>query len=313
MNNRKKRIAATIIFLIFVTIMASIFYTAFRDITSGKPNWEHSNHADKLPVPAKEEETLLTITQATAGHQMETYVYVDMDHDGAEELIGTYRDDNDIYQTWYCSSDGRTCQLIHQNDGWMDGCNIELLEFDSETHVVMDAYCLFGTSKNYTVIAFKDNVVSCLLSNKYGYVRMTESGDITLDVEAYDAMYDADLGFMIGHTWNDTYLYFDGEVYREYGATEITESEYLRYENSQTLKDMIANTLEQPDTVKTEFSYFIRKNGFMHIQCNIYNDLGTIKYGYYTIRFSDGVLDDQLGEYTEGHMSSHFSDLEVTY
>lgn len=68
MNNRKKRIAATIIFLIFVTIMASIFYTAFRDITSGKPNWEHSNHANKLPVPAKEEETLLTITQTTAGH-----------------------------------------------------------------------------------------------------------------------------------------------------------------------------------------------------------------------------------------------------
>ena len=176
--------------------------------------------------------------------------------------------------------------MIHQNDGWM------------------------AVTLNF--IAFKDNVVSCLLSNKYGYVRMTESGDITLDVEAYDAMYDADFGLM-GHTWNDTYLYFDGEVYKEYGATEITESEYLRYENSQTLKDMIANALEEPDTVKTEFSYFIRKNGFMHIQCNIYNNLGTIKYGYYTIRFSDGVLDDQLGEYTEGHMSSHFSDLEVTY
>lgn len=28
--------------------------------------------------------------EAAAGHQFETYTYVDMDHDGAAEMIGTY-------------------------------------------------------------------------------------------------------------------------------------------------------------------------------------------------------------------------------
>ena len=259
------------------------------------------------------EEKLLTITEDAAGCEMETWAYVDMDHDGSEELIGVCREDGSLcYQTWYCSSDGETCMQVHKNNQGMDACKIELLEFDNETHVVINAYNLMGNSKNYTILALKDNGISCLLSNKYGYVYMTEEGDIILDVEAYDAMYDVDFGFS-GHTWKDTYLYYDGKTYREYGATSLTEDEFLQYENAELLKDMIAGQLTQDDTEMLEYFYLLRKNNILHIQCNVYNSYGSVNYGYYTVRLSGNVLDEQLGEYTEGRMALFFSDLEVTY
>lgn len=256
---------------------------------------------------------LVTIVQAAAGYQLEDYVYLDMDHDGLKELIGVYADDMDIYQTWYCSSDGRKCFLVHRNNDGMDACELELLDLGAETHVVINAYRMMGTGKNYSIIALEGNDISCLVSNNYGYVRMTEQGDIILDVEAYDGMYDAASGVMMAHTWKDTYLYFDGETYREYGAAEITEEEYFGYKNSKSIKDEIVGELRQDDTIKLEFSYFVRKNGIMHIQCNAYNSFGSIQYGYYTIRISGDVLDGELGEYTWGQMASSFSDLDVTY
>lgn len=257
------------------------------------------------------EEELLAIMQATAGHQMESYVYVDMDHDGLKELVGVYPDDMYFYQTWYCSSDGKKCLLVHQNKEEMDACAIELLDLNDETHVVINAYRMIGTGKNYSIISLKGEDISCLASNKYGYVSMTEDGDIVLDVEAYDSMYDPAIQGMIGHTWKDTYLYFDGETYKEYGATEMTETEYLSFKNAQSIKNAIADELTQPDTTKLEYTYFIRKNHILHIQCNVYNSFGTIQYGYYTIRFDGDVLNEQLGEYRAGQMASSFSDWNV--
>lgn len=257
------------------------------------------------------EEELLAIMQATAGHQMESYVYVDMDHDGMKELVGVYPDDMYSYQTWYCSSDGKKCLLVHQNKEEMDACAIELLDLNDETHVVINAYRMIGTGKNYSIISLKGEDISCLASDKYGYVSMTEDGDIVLDVEAYDSMYDPAIQGMIGHTWKDTYLYFDGETYKEYGATEMTETEYLSFKNAQSIKDAIADELTQSDTTKLEYTYFIRKNHILHIQCNVYNSFGTIQYGYYTIRFDGDVLNEQLGEYRAGQMASSFSDWDV--
>ena len=243
--------------------------------------------AAHIEIPDIQETKLLAIMQHAAGCEMETWAYVDMDDDGSEELIGVCREDGSwCYQTWYCSSDGETCMQVHENNQGMDACRIELLEFDND--------------------------ISCLLSNKYGYVYMTEEGDIILDVEAYDAMYDVDFGFS-GHTWKDTYLYYDGKTYREYGATSLTEDEFLQYENAELLKDMIAGQLTQDDTEMLEYFYLLRKNNILHIQCNVYNSYGSVNYGYYTVRLSGNVLDEQLGEYTEGRMASSFSDLEVTY
>ena len=259
------------------------------------------------------EAELLAITESIAKHSMENYVYTDMDHDGANELIGVYCGDMGLYQTWYCSSDGKTCALIHQNDDGMDACEIELLNIGDATHVVLNAYRVMGTGKNYSIIAMRNQEIVCLISNRYGYVSMTDGGDITLNVEAYDGMYDPSIGAMILHTWKNTYLFFDGNTYKEYGATEISEQEFLDYQNSQELKDQIEGELRQSNTTSLEFSYFKRKNGIMHIQCNVYSDSGEIQYGYYTIRYNGNQLNKDLGEYNSGQMAYSFSDLKVVY
>lgn len=259
------------------------------------------------------EAELLAITESIAKHSMENYVYTDMDHDGANELIGVYCGDMGLYQTWYCSSDGKTCALIHQNDDGMDACEIELLNIGDATHVVLNAYRVMGTGKNYSIIAMRNQEIVCLISNRYGYVSMTDGGDITLNVEAYDGMYDPSIGAMILHTWKNTYLFFDGNTYKEYGATEISEQEFLDYQNSQELKDQIEGELRQSNTTSLEFSYFKRKNGIMHIQCNVYSDSGEIQYGYYTIRYNGNQLNKDLGEYNLGQMAYSFSDLKVVY
>lgn len=264
-------------------------------------------------LPPSPEEKLLAVMEEAVGCEMETWAYVDMNHDGSKELLGAYQVKGQ-YFTWYCSSDGETCMEVHHTQGLaMDACRIELLTFENETHVVINVYALMGNSKRYTIMSLKDDDISCLLSDEYGSVYMSEDGDIILDVEAYDAMYDAATGVMLGHTWNDTYLYYDGKTYREYGAKKITENEYLQYENAQLLKDMAAAQLTKDDTVKLEYIYFVRPNNIIHIQCNVYDNYGSIEYGYYTVRYTGNVLDKQLGEYTAGRMASSMSSLEVTY
>lgn len=236
-----------------------------------------------------------------------------MDHDGTNELIGVYSNEMGLYQTWYCSGDGKTCVLVHQNNDGMDACEIELLNIGNETHVVLNAYRMMGTGKNYSIIALRNKEIICLISNKYGYVSMTDDGKVTLNVEAYDGMYDPNIGALIEHTWKNTYLLFDGNEYMEYGATEISESEFMGYENSRELKIKIEDELQQPDTSALEFQYFRRSNGIMHIQCNAYNNSGAVQYGYYTIEYSGKELSTDFGEYNSGQMAPSFSGLEVIY
>ncbi len=260
---------------------------------------------------ALNEAALQDILEVNAGHEMEETLYIDMDYNGKQELIGTYFDDEDLCHAWYCSSDGQTCIQIYQGSNPMDTCTIEILDLGEEAHIALNTCRLLGTWKTCSILALRDEQICCLLSDAYGYVKMTEEGDIVLNVEAYDGMYDPDFG-MNTHTWKDTYLFFDGSDYKEYGATEIPEEEYLTYQNAKTVKDKIDRELRKNDTVFLKYSYYIRKNGIMHIQCDVY-DGDEIQYGYYTVRYEGDVLDENLGEYNPGQMGTSFSDLEVVY
>lgn len=261
---------------------------------------------------------LLTVMEKAAGNRMESYVCVDMDHDGAKEMIGVaYEKSSDSYQTWYCSSDGTDCRLVNQNPWGVDFCRLELLEAGDETHVAVDGFPIMGTAKNHTILALKKGEISCLVSNRYGAVYMSEEGDIILTVDAYDAMYDTflgeDKGILLGHTWKNTYLYFDGKSYKEYGAADMSEEEYLTYENAREIKAQIEQEINPSKKGRVEYRYFRRSNGILHIQCDVYWDNGSIDYQYYTIRFADNVLYAESGVMNAGQMTNYFSDLEVTY
>ncbi len=261
---------------------------------------------------ALSEEELLSIMEESAGHKIEEYVYADMDSDGANELIGVFAIDY-VYNTWYCSSDGSICKKVHENNDFMEDCIIELLTLDGETHVALNAYRIMGTGKNYSILALRNNDITCILSNRYGYVSMTDEGDITLNVEDYDGYYDAASDMLMVHTWKNTYIYFDGKTYKEYGATEIKEEQYLMYKNSSEVKQAINEELSESEPSKIEYSYFIRANGIMHIQCSIYEKSGSILYKYYTLRYNGNTIVKDPDESTTGQMSNSFSSLDVTY
>lgn len=247
------------------------------------------------------ETQLLEIMRSCAGHEMEEWVYTDMDHNGTSELIGIYFDEKNRCQAWYCSNDGQTCMLVYQANSDADTCIIETLDAGDETHVVLNNCCLFGPWNFYSILALKKQDIVCLLSDQRGYVRMTEAGDIALTIEAYDGMYDPDYG-MTTHTWKDTYLFYDGSTYQEYEAAEITEEAFLSYQNAQTVKDEIDSAWRQPDVLSLEYTYYIRDNGILHVQCDVQYKSGEIQYGYYTIRYEDSVLDKKLGKYNPGQM-----------
>lgn len=254
------------------------------------PEWMEFFEAQPLS-----EKELLVKTRATAGYPMMDYVYVDMDHDGLKELIGVAdSDEHETFKIWYCSNDSETCLSVYQNSNWFEDFTIELLEFNNETHVAINFYNLWGTSKKFSIISLKNGEACIRASEEWGYVYMSKNGEILLDVEGYDGIYDPDTGHTYSHTWIDTYLCFDGESYKEYIAYEITESEYLNFINAQDIKDRIADKLTESDTIELEYKYFKRKNNILHIQCNVHQSSGTIYYGYYTVRYSDNVLDEQF-------------------
>ena len=271
---------------------------------------DYSYQREMEPVS---EGDLLSQMQSLAGYQMEEYVYVDMDHDGASELIGVYADYDGIYHAWYCSSDGTDCRMIYEAESPMEECNIELLEYGQETHVAVDTYMNMGTMKYSSVFGMQDHAVECLIFEQWGYISMNDKGEVLLDVEAYDGTYDPDIGVLIGHTWKDTYLFYDGTEYREYGANEISEDEFHAYINADVLLNEIEQELVQENTAWIDYCYFIRANGIIHIQCNVTDAYGFVEYGYYTIRYSGSVLDKELGAYTAGQMEPSFSTLDVVW
>ncbi len=262
------------------------------------------------------EAKLLAALQETAQHVVEDHIYTDMDHDGTKELFGAYLDEKDRWQAGYCSSDGQACAPVPMDMGILrhDCCTLEAMDLGEETHIVFNCWNMIGNEKRYAILALRDQEIVCLVPFQYGYVWMTDAGDILLDVEDYDSMLDpGDDGIMLGHTWKDTYLFYEDGVYKEYGATVITEAEFLAYQNAQTLKDKIEEELREEDTVSMEFLYFKRSNGIMHIQCNVENEFGGISYGYYTVRYEGNVLEKEPGVYNSGRMYPFFSDFEKVY
>lgn len=87
----------------------------------------------------------------------------------------------------------------------------------------------------------------------------------------------------------------------------------IEHDGTGELKGSIGQELTQTDTVDIEYSYFIRANGSLHVQCAVHNISGQISFRYYTLWYSGRQLVGGLGEAGYGQMDSQFSDLEVIY
>lgn len=256
---------------------------------------------------------MLALLDEACGSQIYAYASVDMDKDGENEMIGvTY----ERFSVWYCSSDLENCYMVSEGHSWWyDECNIEQIELDEERHIVIDTYNMLGTGKAYSILALHDKRIEVLVNDNYGYVYMNEKNDIILDVEAYDGVYqkiDDDFWMWTTHTWTDTYLYYEDGRYKEYGAADLPEENFLKYDNARMLLDEIEEENQDEDLVEIRYSYFIRENDIVNIQCEAEHK-ESIEYFHYTYRVNENHLDIEMSK-NYGSMYSSLSQLdEVTY
>ena len=253
---------------------------------------------------------MLALLDEACGSQIYVYVSVDMDKDGEHEMIGVTNDD---FSIWYCSSDLKDCYMVSEGPShWYDDCTIEQIELDEERHIVVDTYNMFGDSKSYSILALHDGEIEILVNDNYGYVYMNEKNDIILDVEAYDGIYEKTLDIWTTHTWTDTYLYYEDGKYKEYGAATLSEKDFLKYDNAQELLDEIEKNNWDETVLEIHYSYFIRENGIVIIQCEEEQE-EYITYYHYTYRVNENHLDVEMG-HNFGIMYPSLSWLdEVTY
>lgn len=269
------------------------------------------------PARQKSEKELLSLVSSRAVGELKEYIYLDMDHDGTKELVSVFNDQSYVLHLWYCNSDGSDCFIVHDMEE-LDYSSLDILEAISETHVALNTGTMMGNNRHYVIIRL-ENKFPILISDQYGYVehfgsvRMTESGEIAHTFESYDGLYDPKLQGFIVHTWKDTFLFFDGNTYKEYGALQISEEVYLQFQNALTIKNLIIAETTKTNTEYLEFSYFLRANGILHIQCNNHASNGEIEYGYYTVRYNGAELDPNLGVYNWGQMSESMSAFEAVY
>lgn len=257
---------------------------------------------------SEEERKLLDSLEKESGQQAETYLYTDMNHDGEKEMVGVTLKDG-RYQIWYISGDGSICEQAGTTVQEMDACELAEMDLGTETHAVINVYNMMGTNKQYSILAIHEDKPELIVSNHYGYVHMNEKGDILLDVEEYDAMYDKETESWLGHTWKNTYLYYNSGVYKEYGAVTLTDEEFMNYDNAEEVKKDIQ---EQNGSDGIVFSYFLRENEILHIQC-VLEEGDYIRYFYYTMNIDGNYLWGDEDNYHEGSMQTSFSELEVTY
>ena len=241
---------------------------------------------------------MLALLDEACGSKIYTYVSVDMDKDGENEMIGVA---NERFSVWYCSSDLKDCYMVSEGPShWYDDCTIEQIEFDEERHIVVNTYNMLGNDKSYSILALHDGGIEILVNDIYGYVYMNEKNDIILDVEAYDGEYEKTLDIWTTHTWKDTYLYYENGSYKEYSAATLSEKEFLKYDNAQELLDEIEKENRNENVLEIHYSYYFRENGIVLIQCEEEQE-EFIAYYHYTFHENENHLDVEMSK-NYGHV-----------
>ena len=206
----------------------------------------------------------------------------DYDGDGSEEafaLIGEASDgvageiivDGEI---WFVT--GSTCRMLCHSVGmgiqsdahYMTVGDTEYILFDDE--FMSESYTRAYYVKDSEAYEFELSGIGSIWGDE------NEPDRFTITDSTYDGMYDAEMGFMVGHTWKKYYFYYDseaGQIY-EYGGTAIdaATAEYL------CGRDLIADLVPEGDTVD---SVFIRGNGLLVINYEHADEDGSIEYFHY--------------------------------
>jgi len=172
-----------------------------------------------------------------------SFDYYDYDSDGIKEAFafaGTAGDDSDvdpiIGELWFINDTG--AQKVSDTDGyWRIN---EIHTFGEYTFAVLSKWFATGDLAYIYGVRngepYKENISGC-----GGGFCQTDDVNFTMTHSAYDGIFDAGLGFSIGHTWKNYYFYWDGQTtsFKEYGGLKITEEQLLQCSGAKAILDEI--------------------------------------------------------------------------
>lgn len=235
------------------------------------------------------EAELVAIVEAACGKALEEYgyVYVDMNKDGAYELVATCNEDY-VHQIWFCSSDGTVCKMINENTWGFRECSLKVADSDKYALVVTQFWPDAGPYAEYIVWRMKGADIECATAGT-GSVSIDDSGVFYETKDAYMSYWDAERQCYSGRSWIIYYKEYDFDankiVYAD--VTQITEAEFYEYDNS----EQIIKTIESDEYIsefhKVEYDFYLTSNGKMYVQYKLYDEKGNITF-YYHILNCDG-------------------------
>lgn len=245
------------------------------------------------------EDKLLSIFYEKVSDTKPDYTVTDLDKNGTTEMFAVIQNNNYMQEIWYLSGDGKSISKINTTEYPLDNVSFDTIDYDKETHLIINSSNDAGSGVTSNIIGMKTDGPILYLNNKIGLVKKNNN-DILFEVQAYDASFDPSVG-TLGHTWKNTYIFFDGKKYCEYIAKEYHDLDFSEYNGLEKHISKIKGNIED---LMIE-NYYIRDNGIIQIQCStpdksLYNGRN---FFYYTAKHNNGIV-TEFHDKTDGIMST---------
>lgn len=211
-----------------------------------------------------------------------TFTEFDLDGDGRDEafaLVGEIADGvaGEILvegKLWFVSE--ASCEMLHENLGMGIVNEPHYMTLGDVEYICFEDVFM---SESYTYAYYvEDSEVQEFMLSGLGSIwgDEREPDRFSITDSTYDARYDAEMGFMIGHTWKKYYFFYDsedGQIY-EYGGTGIDAATVEFW----TGRDLVSELVPDGDTID---SVFMRGNGILVINYEHMDEDGSINYYHY--------------------------------
>lgn len=201
----------------------------------------------------------------------------DFDVDGDYEafiFVGEYDDGLECYNGCVWFTDGQKvsnlCEL-GDNSWWtVNG----FLNFDGRKYAYATTY--YATGGMSEVWSVYDDTAAPAEINCLGSVYLADNGDVSIVNDMYDAVYDREFGFFIGHTWKPYYFYFDEKKNQlvEYGGAFLRIDQIDEISGIDLTKQLASY---KPEAEITTALY--RENGLITVNYRELSDNGDVIYG----------------------------------
>ena len=253
-----------------------------------------ASETEEVESTGLSEAELVAIVEAACGKTLEEYgyVYVDMDKDGAYELVATCKEDY-VHQIWFCSSDGTVCKMIDENTWGFRDCMLDVVDSDECALVVSQFVPDGGTYDEYIVWRMMNSDIESVMSGE-GMLSVDDSGTFYETDYTYTSYWDAEMQSYSGLSWVVYYKEYDYEnnkiVYAD--VTQLTADEFYEYENSEQIIKTIESDEYISDFYKVEYDFYLTSNGKMFVQYKLCEENGNISFYYHILNCEGNKIEE---------------------